>query len=41
MFAAMLLSMGRKVVVHSPRELRETFLELARQAMQVAEESSP
>ena len=38
MFAAMLLSMGRKIVVHSPRELRETFLQLARQAMQAAEE---
>jgi len=40
MFAAMLLSMGRKIVVHSPRELCETFLELSRQAMQAAEESS-
>jgi len=35
MFAAMLLSvsMGRRIVVHSPTELRETFRELARQAM--------
>jgi predicted DNA-binding transcriptional regulator YafY len=39
MFAAMLLSMGRRVVVHSPRALRETFRELARQAMQAAEDS--
>lgn len=38
MFAAMLLSTGRRIVVHSPAELRETFLELARQATQAAEE---
>jgi len=38
MFAAMLLSTGRRIVVHSPAELRETFLELARQAMQAAGE---
>jgi len=36
MFAAMLLSMGRRVVVHSPPELRKTFRELARQAMEAA-----
>lgn len=41
MFAAMLLSMGRKIVVHSPPELRETFRQLARQAMEASEESSP
>jgi predicted DNA-binding transcriptional regulator YafY len=40
MFAAMLLSMGRKIVVHSPPELRETFRQLARQAMQAADEPS-
>jgi predicted DNA-binding transcriptional regulator YafY len=38
MFAAMLLSlsMGRRIVVHSPTMLRETFRQLARQAMQAA-----
>lgn len=36
MFAAMLLSAGRPIVVHSPDELRDTFRELARQAMQAA-----
>ena len=40
MFAAMLLSMGRRIVVHSPAEMRETFRRLARQAMEAAEESS-
>lgn len=41
MFAAMLLSfcMGRRIVVHSPAELRETFRQLARQAVQAADES--
>ncbi len=39
MFAAMLLSMGRRIVVHSPMELRETFRQLARHAMQAANES--
>ena len=38
MFAAMLLSTGRRIVVHGPAELRETFLGLARQATQAAEE---
>lgn len=38
MFAAMLLTMGRKIVVHSPPELRETFRQLATQAMQAARE---
>ena len=33
MFAAMMLSAGRRIVVHSPVELRETFRELARQAL--------
>ncbi|HEV2474278.1 MAG TPA: YafY family protein [Chthonomonadales bacterium] len=36
MFAAMLLSMGRRIVVHSPPELKETFRQLARQAAQAA-----
>jgi predicted DNA-binding transcriptional regulator YafY len=38
MFAAMLLSMGRRIVVHSPPELRETFRQLARQAREAAGE---
>jgi predicted DNA-binding transcriptional regulator YafY len=37
MFAAMVLSVGRRIVVHSPPELRETFRRLAGQAMQAAE----
>jgi predicted DNA-binding transcriptional regulator YafY len=37
MFAAMLLSMGRRIVVHSPPEMRETFRELARRAMETAD----
>jgi predicted DNA-binding transcriptional regulator YafY len=40
MFAAMLLSMGRRIVVHSPGELRETFRRLAQQAMEAADGSS-
>jgi predicted DNA-binding transcriptional regulator YafY len=36
MFAAMLLSMKRRIVVHSPAELRTTFRQLARQAMGAA-----
>jgi predicted DNA-binding transcriptional regulator YafY len=36
MFAAMLLSMGRRIVVHSPPEMRDTFRELARRAMETA-----
>ena len=38
MFAAMLLSTGRRVVVHRPEAMRETFRELARQALQAASE---
>ncbi len=38
MFAAMLLSMGRRIVVHGPDELRKTFKELARQAVEAAAE---
>jgi len=37
MFAAMLLSMGRRIVVHSPPEMRDTFRELARRAMETAD----
>ena len=40
MFAAMLLSMGRRIVVHSPAEMRETFRRLARRAMEIADEPS-
>jgi predicted DNA-binding transcriptional regulator YafY len=36
MFAAMLLSMGRRIVVHEPEEMRTTFRELARRAMEAA-----
>jgi predicted DNA-binding transcriptional regulator YafY len=39
MFAAMLLAMGRRIVVHSPPALRETFRKLAVRAMRVAEEA--
>ena len=38
MFAAMLLAMGRKIVIHSPPELQDTFRRLAHQAMQIAGE---
>jgi len=38
MFAAMLLSAGRRIVVNSPQELRKTFRELAQQAMRAADE---
>jgi predicted DNA-binding transcriptional regulator YafY len=37
MIAAMLLSMGRRIVVRSPPELRKTFRQLARQALKAAE----
>ena len=39
MFAAMLLSTGRRIVVHSPAELRETFRQLAKQAAEAADNS--
>jgi predicted DNA-binding transcriptional regulator YafY len=39
MLAAMLLSTGRRIVVHSPDEIRETFKALARQALAAAKES--
>ena len=38
--AAMLLSTGRRIVISKPVELRETFRELARQALLAAEESA-
>jgi predicted DNA-binding transcriptional regulator YafY len=37
MVAAMLLSTGRRIVVHKPQEMRKTFRDLARQALQAAE----
>ena len=37
MFAAMLLSAQRRIIVHSPPELRDTFRKLAACAMQAAE----
>jgi predicted DNA-binding transcriptional regulator YafY len=37
MFAAMVLSAGRRIVVHSPAELRDTFQQLAAQALQAAD----
>ena len=37
LFAAMILSMGRRIVVHSPVELRDTLRQIARQAMDAAE----
>lgn len=40
MFAAMLLSTGRRIVVHHPPELRETFRQLATHALQAAESQS-
>jgi hypothetical protein len=36
MFAAMLLAMGRRVVVHGPPDLKGTFEILARQAAEAA-----
>jgi predicted DNA-binding transcriptional regulator YafY len=36
-FAAMVLSLGRRIVVHEPAELRDLFRELARQALQAAQ----
>jgi predicted DNA-binding transcriptional regulator YafY len=41
MFAAMLLALGRKIVVHQPPELRATFRELSRRAAAAAGESLP
>ena len=39
MFAAMLLSTGRRIVVHSPADLRDTFRRLAASALQAAEDA--
>ncbi|MEG9437853.1 YafY family transcriptional regulator [Edaphobacter sp. HDX4] len=39
-FAAMLLSMGRRIVIHQPAELGEAFRELARQALLAAQSSA-
>jgi predicted DNA-binding transcriptional regulator YafY len=39
MIAGLLLSAGRRIVVHSPDELRKAFREMARQASRAAEES--
>jgi predicted DNA-binding transcriptional regulator YafY len=36
MFAALLLSTGRRIVVHSPDELRLTFRQLAKNARRAA-----
>lgn len=38
MFASMLLSTGRRIVVYSPQEMRKTFRELAQQALRAARE---
>lgn len=40
MFAAMLLSTGRRIVVYGPVELCDTFRRLGQMAMQVADESA-
>ena len=40
-FAAMLLAMDRRIVVHGPEELNATFRQLAQRAMQAAGESCP
>jgi len=37
LFASMLLSMGRRIEIHQPAELRETFTELGRQALLAAQ----
>jgi predicted DNA-binding transcriptional regulator YafY len=39
LFAAVLLSLGRRIVVHRPAELRETFRRLGEQARFAAESS--
>ncbi|GGH13387.1 helix-turn-helix transcriptional regulator [Silvibacterium dinghuense] len=39
MFAALLLAMNRRIIVHSPPELSDTFRALAQRAIEVAEES--
>jgi len=37
LFAAMLLTLGRRIVIHHPPELRDTFTDLARQALLAAQ----
>lgn len=37
-FAAMVLSIGRRIIVHEPAELREIFRQLARRALQAAQQ---
>jgi predicted DNA-binding transcriptional regulator YafY len=39
MFAAMLLSTGRRIVVNEPDELRKTFRDLAERAIEAAGEA--
>jgi predicted DNA-binding transcriptional regulator YafY len=39
--AAMLLSLGRRIVVHQPQELKEAFRELARRAVEAVEGDTP
>jgi predicted DNA-binding transcriptional regulator YafY len=41
MFAALLLSIGRRIVVHNPPELRTTFEVLAQRALQAAGQNEP
>jgi predicted DNA-binding transcriptional regulator YafY len=41
LFASMLLSMGRRIEIHQPAELRETFTELGRQALLAAQSFGP
>ena len=41
LFAAMLLSAGRRIVVYGPIELRETFRQLSQRATEAAAEVSP
>ena len=36
MFAAMLLTLNRRIVVHNPHELRETFRQIAQRGMEAA-----
>lgn len=40
MLAALLLSLGRRIVVNTPVELRETFRQMAQQALRASEESA-
>jgi hypothetical protein len=40
MLAALLLSLGCRIVVHGPAELRRTFRQMARLALEAAGESA-